>query len=258
MKKLGLQVYTIRDVFANEGNEVAFKKIAEAGYTQAQTAGAYDSIDDARAYAAAATEAGVEIVGTHYDWDKIRGNVEETVEIHKILGTTNVGIGGMPKEAREDHDALMQFIADFNAAADEYKKYGMKLTYHNHSFEFRKIKDNKTLMDCLIEGFNDNISFVLDTYWVQHGGADIRRLIERLSGRIDILHLKDMAAWHPETKAPYYTQVGDGNIDMKDIVAHAENHGVKYFVVEQDGNFEIDSVSSIKKSFDFLKANVME
>ena len=45
---------------------------------------------------------------------------------------------------------------------------------------------------------------------------------------------------------------------MKDIVAHAENHGVKYFVVEQDGNFEIDSVSSIKKSFDFLKANVME
>ena len=83
MKKLGLQVYTIRDVFANEGNEVAFKKIAEAGYTQAQTAGAYDSIDGARAYAAAAKAAGVEIVGTHYDWDKIRNNVEETVEIHR-------------------------------------------------------------------------------------------------------------------------------------------------------------------------------
>lgn len=258
MKELGLQVYTIRDVFADEGYGVAFKKIAAAGYTQAQTAGAYKDMDDARAYADAAKAAGVEIVGTHYSWDKIRDDVEGTVEVHRLLGTTNVGIGGMPKEARDNYDELMKFIADFNAAADKYREYGMKLTYHNHSFEFVKIKDNKTLMDCLIEGFNDNVSFVLDTYWVQHGGADIRRMIERLSGRVDILHLKDMAAWNPETKAPYYTQIGDGNIDMKDIVALAEAHGVKYFVVEQDGNFEVDSLSSIKKSFDYIKANVME
>ena len=258
MNKVGLQVYTIRDVFAEEGYEAAFKKLAEAGYTQAQTAGDYKDMDDAAAYAAAAKAAGVEIVGTHYNWDKIRDNVEETVEIHKLLGTTNVGIGGMPKEARKDFDELIKFIDEFNAAAEKYRAYGMKLTYHNHSFEFVKIKDGKTLMDYIIEGFSDNISFVLDTYWVQHGGADIRRMLERLEGRVDILHLKDMAAWHPETKAPYYTQVGDGNIDMKDIVATAEKTGVKYFVVEQDGNFEVDSLTSIKKSFDYLKANVME
>lgn len=258
MKELGLQVYTIRDVFANEGYDVAFKKMAEAGYTQAQTAGAYEDMDDARAYADAAKAAGVTIVGTHYSWDKIKNDVEGTVEVHKLLGTTNVGVGSMPTEARKDFSELVKFIAEFNEAAEKYKKYGMKLTYHNHSFEFVKIKDNKTLMDYLIDGFGDNVSFVLDTYWVQHGGADIRRMIERLSGRIDILHLKDMAAWNPETKAPYYTQIGDGNIDMKDIVAHAEAHGVKYFVVEQDGNFEIDSLASIKKSFDFVKANIME
>ena len=258
MNKVGLQVYTIRDVFEKEGYEAAFKKIAEAGYTQAQTASTYTDLDDAKAYAKAAQDAGVEIVGTHYSWEKIRDNVEETVEIHKILGTTNVGIGGMPKEPRNDYDELVKFIADFNEAAEKYKAYGMKLTYHNHSFEFVKIKDGKTLMDYLIEGFSDNISFVLDTYWVQHGGADIRRMLERLSGRVDILHLKDMGAWHPETKAPYYTQVGDGNIDMKDIVATAEATGVQTFVVEQDGNFEVDSLTSIKKSFDYLKANVMK
>ena len=254
MNKVGLQVYTIRDVFEKEGYEVAFKKIAEAGYTQAQTASTYTDIDDAKAYAKAAADAGVEIVGTHYSWEKIRDNVEETVEIHKILGTTNVG---MPAEARKDYDELVKFIADFNEAAEKYKAYGMKLTYHNHSFEFVKIKDGKTLMDYLIEGFSDNISFVLDTYWVQHGGADVRRMLERLSGRVDILHLKDMAAWNPETKAPYITQIGDGNIDMKDIVATAKTSGVKYYVVEQDANFEVDSVTSIKKSFDYLKANVM-
>ena len=143
MNKVGLQVYTIRDVFEKEGYEAAFKKIAEAGYTQAQTASTYTDLDDAKAYAKAAQDAGVEIVGTHYSWEKIRDNVEETVEIHKILGTTNVGIGGMPAEARKDYDELVKFIADFNAAAEKYKAYGMKLTYHNHSFEFVKIKDGK-------------------------------------------------------------------------------------------------------------------
>lgn len=256
MKKAGLQIYTVRDhMTAPSDYADTFKRLADIGYTQVQTAGDFDDID---AYVAAANAAGIEIVGTHYVWEKIRDDVEGTVALHKKLGTTNVGIGGMPKEARDDFDGLMSFIDEFNATAQKYKAYGMKLTYHNHSFEFKKIKDGKTLMDYLIDGFGDNISFVLDTYWVQHGGADIRRMIERLSGRIDILHLKDMAAWDAEKRAPYITEIGNGNIDMKDIVATAEANGVGCFVVEQDNGYAVDSMTSVKTSFEYLRDNVME
>ncbi len=258
MDKLGIQLYSVRDRMKTEKDIIeTFKMLAEIGYTQAQTAGDFVVLPDR--FAKYAHDAGIEIIGTHYDWDAIKNDTEDTVRIHEMLGTTNVGIGGMPKPARESLDALKSFIEDMNKTAVKLKKYGCKLTYHNHSFEFKKF-DGKTLMDYMIEGFTeDNITFVLDTYWVQHGGADIRRMIERLSGRIDILHLKDMAACGgADGKNPYITDIGYGNIDFRDIVALAEKTGVKYFCVEQDGNYEIDSMTSAKTCFDYLKKNVMD
>ena len=258
MNKLGIQLYSVRDRMTTETDIIkTFNELAQIGYTQAQTAGDFVILPDR--FAKYAHDAGIEIIGTHYDWKAIKNDTENTVRLHEMLGTTTVGIGGMPKEARESLDTLKAFIEDMNRTAAKLKKYGCKLTYHNHSFEFKKF-DGKTMMDYMIEGFTeDNISFVLDTYWVQHGGADIRRMIERLSGRIDILHLKDMAACGGEKgNAPYITDIGYGNIDFSDIVPLAEKTGVKYFCVEQDGNYEIDSMTSAKTCFNFLKKNVME
>lgn len=73
-------------------------------------------------------------------------------------------------------------------------------------------------MDYLIDGFDPNVvSSVLDTYWVQHGGYDVRKMIERLAGRIDILHLKDMGVSLDEKKSDI-TEVGNGNINFEDII----------------------------------------
>lgn len=259
MKEIGLQLYSIRDWFKYEEHiEAAFKRIAKMGYTQAQTAGLLPI--PVEKFAQYAKNAGIEFVGTHYDWDEICNNFEETIRVHEVLGTTNIGLGSMPKEARQSKEELFAFIDKTNKMAAKYAARGYKFTYHNHSFEFKKI-DGKTIMDYLIEGFDkDNVSFVLDTYWVQHGGADIRRLIERLAGRVDILHLKDMGACQggEHGNNPYITDIGSGNIDFVDIVDTAEKAGVKYFVVEQDGNYEVDSMTSVQKSIEYLKENVVK
>jgi sugar phosphate isomerase/epimerase len=98
---------------------------------------------------------------------------------------------------------------------------------------------------------------VLDTYWVQHGGYDVRKMLERLRGRVDILHLKDMGAFG-ENNAPYITEIGNGNINFEDIIPLAEEIGVKDFVVEQDCNFTTgNAFDSIVTSFNYLKENFM-
>lgn len=52
----------------------------------------------------------------------------------------------------------------------------MKFTYHNHSHEFIRLENGKTAMEMLMEGLDSkNTTFVLDTYWVQHGGGDPRQ-----------------------------------------------------------------------------------
>lgn len=186
---------------------------------------------------------GIEIVGTHYNTQKIFENHDETIATHKLLGTTNIGIGGMPGEARDSYDNLIAFIEKFNKAAEIYAKEGFKLTYNNHSFEFVAINGKNTIMDYLYENLDkNNTSFVLDTCWVAHGGADVRHWLEKLAGRVDILHLKDIKSFmDSESKmggvSHKITEIGNGSIWWEGVLDTAEKTGVKEYVVEQDINW---------------------
>ena len=254
-KKLGLQLYTVRDYLNDEKSmDETFEKLVALGYTEGQTAGL--NVEDP-AYAKLAAKHGMTIVGTHYDYNKIVNAPEDTMKLHDALGTKNVGIGGMPGDARASYDALMKFIETFNKTSEIYAKNGYKLTYHNHSFEFIRIKDNKTIMDYLYENLDkDNVSFVLDTCWVAHGGADVRYWLEKLAGRVDILHLKDIKAYYnAEGKVTQnYTEIGNGNIWWDGVLETAEKIGVKSYVVEQDSLWiDNDPFKSLAVSADFLK-----
>ena len=266
MKDFGLQLFSIRDYFKTaEDTRTAFLSMKEMGYSYAHTAGTYDYISP-EDFAKYASEAGIEICGTHYSFDRIRDDVEGTVAYHNALGTKTIGIGGMPMDVRGNPQKVENFIEEFNKCASVYAKYGFKLSYHNHSFEFVKLPDGRTFFDLLIEKLDPkSISFVLDTYWVQHGGCDVRRMIERLKGRIDILHLKDMEANVLHTladgrviSAPGIVEIGAGNINFEDIIPLAEKCGVKYFVVEDDRCIEGKSLEYAKKSADYIKAKFMK
>ena len=233
INRLGVQLFTIRDFMQDEKSMVeSFEKLAKLGYTTAQTAG-YEG----EAMANAAKKHGITIVGTHYNTQKIFENPEETIAVHKLLGTTNIGIGGMPGDARQSKDALVDFINKYNKAAEIYAKEGFKLTYHNHSFEFTAIDGKKTMMDYLYDMLDkDTTSFVLDTCWVAHGGADVSHWLEKLAGRVDILHLKDIKPFlDSESKmggvSHKITEIGNGNIWWDGVLATAEQTGVKEYVV---------------------------
>ena len=250
-KQLGVQLFTIRDSMKDEKQiDESFARLRELGYTQAHTAGC--TIDKAK-FAELAKKHGIEIIGTHIGFEEIQNDPEGVMEFHKLWGTTNIGIGGMPGFARESEEALQKFIKDFNDCGAMLHKHGFKLTYHNHSFEFSKLGKH-TMMEQLADGLDPECtSFVLDTYWVQHGGGDVRAWMEKLAGRIDILHLKDMGIKLEGNAIPFITEILNGNLNFDGILETAQAIGVKYYVVEQDTcpgcPFE-----SLKLSADNLKA----
>ncbi len=250
--KLGVQLYTIRDYMQDpEFADLAFAKLAEMGYTEAHTAG---NAFDAKLFGELLAKHGISVIGTHHSWDKILNNREETVELHKLWGTTNIGIGGMPSAPRKDLDELKKFIADFNKAAEFYAKEGFRLTYHHHNFEFVRIDGKKTIMDLLYEELDPaNTSFVLDTCWLAAGGADVIEWLEKCRGRLDILHLKDMyLAREDKYFIPYITEVGNGGLAWDRIIKTAEEVGVKHYVVEQDTHWQKTPFNSLQMSADFL------
>lgn len=256
IKKLGLQLYSLRDTFAKGEDfaDLTFKKMAEIGYTEAHTAGTYGMTPEK--FVELANKNGVKIIGTHYDYNQILTNPEETIRVHKLWDTTNIGIGGMPMVARSSFDELKKFVNDFNKAAEVYAKEGFKLTYHNHQFEFMRIDGTKTIMDYLYENLNpDTTSFVLDTCWIHAGCSNLNEWLEKLAGRIDILHMKDvMMANEGRLFYGTMTEVGNGLVNWDSVVSIAEKIGVKHYVVEQDANFiGGNPFESIKASAEYLK-----
>ena len=268
MKTFGLQLWSIDKHFTTpEDTRESFKLMSELGYSHAQTAGEY-SYMSAEDFKALADEYGIEIMGTHYPWALICNEVEATAKYHKVIGAKYVGIGSMPKEARTDKDELLAFIHKFNEMAKIYvEKYGFEaLTYHHHSFEFVKI-DGKTVMDYLIEGFDPRYTaFVVDTYWAQVGGEDVRAFIERLNGRVACIHLKDLAPCYKYELAngktmgylPKYVEVGCGNMKFEGIIKTAEACGCKYFTVEDEYYSTGEPYDSIRISAENIKARFLE
>ena len=248
-KKFGVQLYTIRDFMTTEEDiRASFKKLKALGYDEAQTAGCKIPHAD---YGRIAREEGITIVGTHESFDALSADPALAMENHRALGTTNIGVGGPAAGTFDSLENVNAFIERANKFAAEIAPHGFKFTYHNHSREFALL-EGKTIMERFVEGFDPaNISFVLDTYWVQNGGGDVRWWIEKLAGRIDILHLKDMAIT-PGSNDSFYTEIGNGNLNWDGILATAEATGVKHYVVEED-RCPGDPFDSLKMSADFLK-----
>lgn len=256
IKKIGVQLYTIRE-FMNTEEEIreSFKKLKAIGYDQAQTAGCKISYE---AFGKIAKEEGIEIVGTHDDYDLMVNDFEEAYRRHELLGTKIMGIGGYFGNAK-NCNAFDEFVTNANIIGEKIAARGGKFTYHNHHREFLKMPDGRTIMDFLADNLNpETTSFVLDTHWVQRGGGDVCAWIQKLSGRIDILHLKDFKVYRTEDFdiLPDYAEIGNGNLNWEKIMEEAAKAGVKAYVVEQD-TCPGDPFDSLKMSSEFIHKNFM-
>lgn len=256
INKIGIQLYSIRDNLTNEEQiRTTFKKLKELGYDEVQT-DIYHDLAPQKLYELA-NEAGLSIIGTHLVYSSLKNNLSAIIEDHKALHTTNVGVGAYLFHSEEE---IMGFIKNVNAIAKKLGEHGMKFTYHNHTHEFAKFSGNKSAMDMLLEGLDpENTSFCFDTYWAQYAGCDVCEWLEKMSGRIDILHLKDMLVTQSGTFVgkSTMTSVGNGNINFKKIVPLAEKIGVKHFCVEQD-DCPVNFVPSLKMSSDYMHNNFMK
>lgn len=268
MKEFGLQLYSIRDHFTTvEDTRESFRRMKECGYSHGQTAGTYSYISPEE-FRALADEFGIELMGTHYNWDLICNDVEGTVKYHRTIGAKYIGIGSMPSGVRKDKAALLAFIDKFNEMAKIYvEQYGFeKLTYHNHSFEFVKL-EGKNVMDYLIEGLDPKYTaFVLDSFWAHVGGEDVRALLERLNGRVVCVHLKDLDPCYKYELAdgktmgylPKRIEVGCGNMKFEGIIRTAEACGCRYFTVEDEHYSTGESYDSMRISAENIKAKFLE
>lgn len=242
--KIAAQLYTLRDyIGTKEDMDQTFKRVKEMGYDVVQMSG-MGAVDEVKAtyIKELAQKHSLEICVSHISYEQLTTELDAIIDYHKQWDCSHIGIGSMPKELRTE-EGYAQFIKEANAIGDELAKHDMTFVYHNHAFEFEKY-EGKSGMDMLVEGFNNNVQFLLDLYWVQAGGASPVAWINKLAGKLDIVHFKDMGI---KDNKPYFAEVGNGNLQWQDIYEACQKAGVKYAAVERDSG-EVDAFDTLEIS----------
>jgi len=244
--KIGAQLYTVRE-FTQTAEDFAatIKKVAEIGYKYVQVS-AIGPIP-AQEVADICKAGGVGIILTHTNQARIKDDTDAVIAEHRIMGADYIGMGSMPGGYERNTEGVKRFIADYAPAVEKIHAAGMTFMYHNHAFEFAKY-DGKLMIDYLIEGL-PQIGFILDTYWVQAGGADPAAWIKKLSGRVNVIHFKDVV-WQDDKLL--MGEVMEGNLNWESIFAASKAAGVQYAMVEQDNCYGADPFKCLKTSFDNL------
>lgn len=226
---VGAQLFTLRTYTQTpEDLDYSLGKVAEMGYETVQIS-AIGPIP-AQTVRDLCDKHGLQIVLTHTDPGRILHDTEAVIREHDVMGCKYIGIGMMPEKYRHP-EWLWRFAEDYKEPAKKIAAAGKLLMYHNHNLEFQKF-GGRLVLETLLESFSpEEMGVTLDTYWVQMGGGSPVKWMEKLSGRIPCIHLKDMAVqgWEP-VMAP----VGEGNLDFPAVLEAASRCGVKHLLVEQD------------------------
>lgn len=256
--KTGAQLYTVRAYTQNERDfACTIGKIAEMGYQTVQLSAIGKELKPER-IREICDRAGLEIVLTHSDVNRILYDTDRLIAEHDILGCRYIGLGAMPDKYRTP-EWLWHFAEDFKEPAQKIAAAGKLLMYHNHNFEFRKFAaqgapeaaPDKRMIEYLTEWFSaQELGFTLDTYWVQAAGADVCQWIRILKDRIPCVHLKDMEMTE---NGPVMAPVMEGNLNFPGILKELENSCCEYLLVEQDV-CRTSPFDCLKTSYDNLAA----
>ena len=179
-------------------------------------------------------------------------DIEQILADNRTLGIKFFGSGGTPNYATEAE--WIAYAEYLNELGEQARKAGQTLMVHNHNWEFQRVFGDRTAFDILMEHTDPkNVVFQMDIYWATNGGGldNPVEVLERYGNRIQLFHVKDMAA------GPFPGRieiVGEGIIDFPEIFA-ASKGPVRYYVVEHDPRFgdpTFDPFEAAEKGFDYL------
>ena len=271
--KVGIQLYSIREQMAQD-MDATLKKVKEIGYDYVEFAGYFGK--SAEEVKALLDKHGLEAVSVHQSIDLFLEQGQSAIDYLKVLGVKYVVVPWYNKsEFQENWDDT---IAKFTKLGKMMKDNGLQFAYHNHDFEYDTLASGELIIDKLYDTLGSEIiDPEFDTCWVSYAGYNPCEYIERYSGRVGIIHLKDYVcaknASGPvydlidksgankgiDTKASKeengfkFRPVGYGVQRFNEILASAEKAGTEYVIVEQDQWYDDDPMECARMSREYLK-----
>ena len=205
------------------------------------------------------TESGLNVVSVHQDLGSIERDAKAVAEEAKRFGTDTVVITGMYRFDYGSEEAVGELAQRLNAAGKALGSQEIRLLYHNHNCELRKVNAEKRAYDLLLAETDENyVNFEFDSYWFTEGGADAKLWMRRLGNRMKLWHINDRGtrmtgpAMTPVLKTDSM-ELGTGSMDLDGMTEIAKENGIEAVILESHRNWIDGSpVKSLQVSADYL------
>jgi sugar phosphate isomerase/epimerase len=219
---IGAQLYTLRDVMPHDVTGT-LRELAGLGYEGVEFAGLHGA--PPAGLRAVLDDLGLKVSSAHVALDQLEADFERAADSYQTLGCPTLVVPWLPERRRGDYAALAETL---NRLGERARAAGMRLAYHNHDFELIE-RDGTTGLQTLLEATDPAlVRFELDCGWAAKIGRDPLELMRSLSGRLALLHIKDVTAGGD------WAEVGQGVVDYRPVVEAAPELGVEWLIVEQD------------------------
>jgi sugar phosphate isomerase/epimerase len=276
---IGVQAMMLKDSFTELGAFETLRKVSAIGYNAVEISQIPMTTDNVAELDRARNELGMDIAALSVAMetpkgmpgDSLKDHFDKVVDDAKTLGSTLLRIGMLPFPAMKSIGAVVDFAKLANEYAERLQEHGIGLYYHNHHIEFAKF-DGRYMLDIIAEN-SPAMGMEIDVHWVQRGGLDPVRTLEKYAGRTAMVHLKDyrigqlpesafgllesgdVAGFMAEFKdVVQFAEVGEGNLDFPSIIPAAQEAGARYLLVEQDQLYGRTVWDALQTSYDNLVA----
>jgi sugar phosphate isomerase/epimerase len=277
MVRIGVQAMMLKQHVADRGAYQIWKRLSESGFSVVEvsqvelTPETRDEIvraNDEFGMSVAAISAGIGPTGGGGN-DSLVESFDKIVADCRALGTERVRIGMMPLPAFASEQLLVEASHTMDEFAGRLADEGIRLSYHNHHYEFARIGE-RHILD-LIRTEAPRLWFEIDVHWVHRGGMDPVRVINNYAGQVDLIHLKDYRIGLPPAEAfealakgdraawadfsrdiVQFAEVGSGNLDFPGVIEASKAAGAAHLLIEQDQQYGRDIFDCLADSRAYL------
>jgi sugar phosphate isomerase/epimerase len=221
---VGVQLYSVREL-AEKGLPPVLEAIGKMGYKGVEFAGYYGWDSKPKELRKLLDGNGLKCCGTHTDLETVSGDaLKATAELHAVLGNTFLIVPSLEAEGAE---GWREMAKRFNDIAAKAKELGMRVGYHAHQGDFKKI-GGTTTWEIFFDNTGRDVIMQLDTGNCLQGGGDPVAILKKYPGRSASVHLKEFGG-------PENAVIGQGVVRWPDVFKVCETTaGTVWYVVEHE------------------------
>lgn len=241
MKPISVQLYALREESQNDFDKV-LEEVAAIGYSGVEPFALFGK--SPVEFKAQVEDLGMKVSSSHFPWAN-RAELNQIVDVVQGLGLTRAAAGFGADDVK-DAVSLKRTVDTINSLCEDLQPHGISVFLHNHYWEFEPVDGE--LPYHTFHAQCPSVEFEVDTYWAANFGAcDPAAEVANVKDRAPLLHIKD----GPNERGKAHVAVGDGVLNIADIVNAADPAVLEWVIVELD-SCDTDMLEAVRKSYAYL------